>query len=75
MCAYSLILDQARKVSLDKWSLTSYNYLREALESVKQLDIVLGLKDCEDPEKVEWFNSLEETILYGRDRRSNQNDQ
>ncbi len=44
------------------WNKESFELLKEILKKVQELDTKLGMKECEDPSKVEWIKALEERI-------------
>ena len=51
-----------KRVSLDTQK-DAVKLFKEIVKLTKQLDTLLGLEDCEDPKKMEWFNKIKEAII------------
>lgn len=63
MCMYSVIMDSASNIPLGSWNGDVWSKFNEILAQIKALDIKLGQKDCEDPNKAIWMREMERRVL------------
>ena len=58
MCAVSVLIAYAQRVSLDQWTLEQYRAFEYALEPTMDFDRAMGEPDCPDPEKKAWLDRV-----------------
>lgn len=62
MCAVSAIYDYGKSISHKEWIRNEelINQFKKLLEQAHEFDKKTGQPDCEDPEKMKWWNAIEE---------------
>jgi len=60
MCAVSAVADYGSHMDPNSWDDSTREEFRRLLEHAKIFDKKTGQPDCEDPEKLKWWNAIEE---------------
>jgi hypothetical protein len=59
----SMILDYGRTRHPDTfWTVGTWPPFKELIEKAKEVDDLIGEPDCEDQEKVDWFERIDKKI-------------
>lgn len=61
MCAVSAMYDYGRSIPFDDWNDPILREkFRKLIEDAMNFDKETGQPNCEDPEKMKWWNAVEE---------------
>ena len=60
MCAVSAIYDYGREMDPNSWDDSTREAFRKLVKDATEFDKKTGQPDCEDPEKMKWWNAIEE---------------
>lgn len=62
MCVMSVVLDYGQKHQDTFWTPANWPPYVKLIEEAKKVDELLNEPDCEDPEKVIWFERIEKRV-------------
>lgn len=60
MCAVSAVSDYGRGMDPNGWDDSTRDAFRKLLRDAMDFDKKTKQPDCEDPEKLKWWNAIEE---------------
>lgn len=60
MCAFSAVADYGRDMDPNSWDENTRDAFRKLIQDAMDFDKKTGQPNCEDPEKLKWWNAIEE---------------
>lgn len=62
MCVMSVVHDYFSQRPINIWTQNDFDYFKQIMDKLNELDERLGEPDCEDPSKASWMREVEDRL-------------